>query len=230
MDKSAMNYAAELHKKILAVMENVSNIPKTGYNQRFNYKYVEESQAVEVLRESFIKHGLTISWEATGSHLTHESPKMKVYSVDLVATITDTDTGYSESRKWLGCGADSTDKWLYKAFTGGKKYWLLMQFLISTGDDPERADGESVKHSQPPKNESRKKTANYDFLRVMRGIKKELNEATGDDKDYYRILSETGPGFKKADEVLSKKHQEEVYRAMKAHLDDTIAKLNRGGE
>lgn len=43
-------------------------------------------------------------------------------------------------RYGFGFGEDSGDKAIYKAITGAIKYFGSENFLVSTGDDPERED------------------------------------------------------------------------------------------
>jgi hypothetical protein len=48
------------------------------------------------------------------------------------------ETGEIRLYRAVGHGIDNADKGIFKAITGAMKYWLMNQFLIPTGDDPER--------------------------------------------------------------------------------------------
>ena len=61
-----------------------------------------------------------------------------VTTVPLQFTVIDSDSGESITGTVYGRGEDPTDKGVYKAYTGGQKYFLQKLFLLSTGDDPER--------------------------------------------------------------------------------------------
>jgi hypothetical protein len=136
---------ALLASKKLAVMGAVSHIEKTGKNSHFNYDYVEDVVVTERYRNAMLDCGLAFGAKALEVNAVGQgSGKIgTVYSVKMEFTLTDVDTGYSESSEWLGMGADSGDKALYKAYVGAKKYFLTQTFLAPTGNDPE-CDGNTV--------------------------------------------------------------------------------------
>jgi hypothetical protein len=57
--------------------------------------------------------------------------------VKTLHTITDSETGAECPCTSYGQGLDSGDKGVYKAVTGSCKSFLMKNFLIATGDDPE---------------------------------------------------------------------------------------------
>jgi hypothetical protein len=67
-----------------------------------------------------------------------DKPPEFIVTADMILTVLDGDTGEAWECKWLGCGQDAGDKGIYKALTGGYKYFLLQLFMIPTGDDPEK--------------------------------------------------------------------------------------------
>jgi hypothetical protein len=135
-----------LAQKKLAVMGAVSHIEKTGKNSHFQYDYVEDVVVTERYRTSMLDCGIAFGAEALEVNACGQGAGKigTVYSVKMKFTLTDVDTGYSESSEWFGMGADSGDKALYKAYVGAKKYFLTQTFLAPTGNDPE-CDGNTVK-------------------------------------------------------------------------------------
>jgi hypothetical protein len=69
---------------------------------------------------------------------TQSGMTMWLTTVTVDGTWLDGDTGESlPAQTFIGYGADTGDKGVYKAMTGCEKYMLMKTFLISTGDDPE---------------------------------------------------------------------------------------------
>ena len=136
---------AKLHMKICLVMEGLDNLPKNGYNERQNYYYVKEGDAVNAIRVLLAKHKLTIlpdliGEQIVGSTTTKSGSGMNVTKADIRYRITDAETGYQEVIPWAGYGQDTGEKGLYKAITGSHKYFLMKTFQISAGEeqmDPE---------------------------------------------------------------------------------------------
>jgi len=133
------------HRKLVAVRDGISRIPKNGFNEHHNYAYATEADVVEGIRGLLSEQGLSMTIEVTISRYREkEGSKMVVTTVPMVIKITDIDTGYEEVYEWEGSGEDPGDKGLYKAITGGQKYFLMKTFLVPTGDDPERAEATSA--------------------------------------------------------------------------------------
>jgi len=68
-------------------------------------------------------------------------------------TFVDADTGESFTCKMPCAGVDTADKGIYKAITGGNKYFLLKTFQISSGGD----DPELDQHKSKPGSDSKSK-------------------------------------------------------------------------
>jgi ribosomal protein L37AE/L43A len=69
-------------------------------------------------------------------------------TLTMTFTFLDGDSGQELTRPWAGAGTDKEDKGLYKAMTGGEKYFLLKTFLMPTGDDPEKDDDKAPRGRQ----------------------------------------------------------------------------------
>jgi hypothetical protein len=133
---------AKLARKKNKVVTLVGAVKKTGYNDEQEYSFVEEAQVVRVLRSALTKAGLSLG--VTTSEITlintikTAAGDLSNYTIKMLFTLVDTETGFSQSYPWLAMGADQTDKAIYKAYTSGVKYFLLKNFLLPTEDDVER--------------------------------------------------------------------------------------------
>lgn len=131
-----------IHTKILAIMTDVEEVVKEGRNTAQNYKYVQEAALLETLRSALIKHQVTVIPSITGYDIRQFQTKDGQFAQPLVIVnmeyrITDADSGEFLLIPYVGTGADTGDKGLYKAITGANKYLLLKTFQIPTTDDPE---------------------------------------------------------------------------------------------
>ncbi len=143
----------KLQMKKLAVMQDIEGLVKDGKapEKMGGFKFVTDEQVESALRVLFIKHELTITIEAKSESIQNfpaYSGKQMSILIPMVVTLHDATTGYAEESEWLGMGSDAAEKSLYKAFTGGIKYWLLKTFLVPTRDDPEGTGQQQ--HQQPP--------------------------------------------------------------------------------
>jgi len=138
-----------LLNKIQKITKDISGVPKSGKNVAQNYKYVTESDVLEVVRKACIKHGVIVT--PTMKHIEHkQSIKGTTLLTHIIMSycISDVDTGAFIVVDIPGTGMDPGDKGVYKALTGSYKYFCLRTFMIPSGDDPER-DSEP-KSSEPP--------------------------------------------------------------------------------
>jgi len=140
----------KLAAKIAKVMAAIGEVPKNGHNDRFNYSYPLDEDVMKALREAMTEHGLVAIPSVAGRSMTKETTsggtEMIHTRVQLEITLIDSDSGQQKTVHWEGEAQDQQDKGLYKAYTSGMKYWALKTFLMSAGDDVERADAAS---SQP---------------------------------------------------------------------------------
>lgn len=146
--------ASALKKKMLSVMEAVHRVPKNGYNSFHKYHYAMETDVVNAFREALINNNLSVIPSITG-YERQEVPTNKgtqfLSTVHLSYEVEDLDTGDKLVIPWVGEGSDSLDKALYKAVTGGQKYFVLKAFFVPTGDDPEDDGGQVQAQSKPAK-------------------------------------------------------------------------------
>lgn len=118
-----MSKAATIYAKIARVMDEVSIIPKNGYNKHFGYNYVKEEDLVEMLRPILVKHGLVFI-----PNVVEQQRNGELTKVNMEFTLADVDTGEVVKSNFWGEGQDKNDKGLYKAYTGATKYFLMKTF------------------------------------------------------------------------------------------------------
>ena len=140
-----------LEQKLYLVTHNLPIIKKEGTNNHFKYKYLTESQVNEECKKLLEKFRLNFYMLSASTPKIVEqltSPKQKVTEVTCKFVLTNIDakknkdgsTDASEIRHFtfVGHGADTGDKGIYKATTGARKNCMINLFLLSSGNDPER--------------------------------------------------------------------------------------------
>lgn len=124
-----------LTSKLVKVMAEVKYVQKSGYNAFHKYNYATEADVLDKVRESLTKYNVFIFQSV--ENVTKEG---ELTTASVKYTLVDGDTGESMSVMSAGSGADKSDKGVYKAITGASKYFLLKNFMVATGDDPEASD------------------------------------------------------------------------------------------
>lgn len=106
---------------------------------------------------------------------------------------------------------------------------LLVAAPVEEGYTSEIESVKDLEDSPPPEaedagyeegesgNNSNGKTKNFEFLKSMGSLKKELNDLTGNDEKYYAILKQFK--VKKSNEITDRKIQGKVYRAIKGKVE-----------
>jgi hypothetical protein len=129
--------------KLSSIMGELGSVEKKGFNKAQNYRFVRESDIVAALVPLLAKHHLILHTTVVGHerealYTTQSGMTMWITTVKVDGTWIDGDTGETlPIATFIGTGADTGDKGVYKAMTGAEKYMLMKSFLISTGDDPE---------------------------------------------------------------------------------------------
>ena len=128
-------------------MESVDRVEKKGYNDFHKYNYVLEADLISAVRVSLIAEGVFVTCSVVGQthegNLTLVNTKHRFINADDATDFVEVDG--------QGQGNDSGDKGGYKAITGAMKYFLMKNFLIATGDDPENDEGTTHKIKLPKK-------------------------------------------------------------------------------
>jgi hypothetical protein len=136
---------AQLAKKIIAVMQAITHIPKRGHNDFHNYSYATEADVADAVRSALIEHQLVLLpnvVEVREREITTRNQKAEtVTTVTIEYTFIDAETGATRTFRMVGAGQDPGDKGIMKAVTAAGKYAALKAFCMATGDDPEADAG-----------------------------------------------------------------------------------------
>lgn len=145
-----------LAAKLAEVMGLMRNIPKEGFNKAQNYRFVRESDVAEkasaLLAERHVfLHQNVVSHSMTELYRTQSGNTMYLTTVDVEFTWIDGESGEKmPASTFVGYGADTGDKGIYKAITGALKYALTTAFLIpNEADDPEVTRKDELEESRP---------------------------------------------------------------------------------
>jgi len=133
-----------LAQKLAEVMAEVGPIRKRGRNTHFNYTYPTEEDVVTAIREKLAVRGVVLLPAVTATRR-----EGKLTTLDMQFTFVDGATNERLTMPWTAAGEDAADKGVWKAITGGVKYFLLKTFLIPTNDDPEATDAKGRRTDRP---------------------------------------------------------------------------------
>lgn len=131
-------------KKLVAILDEVAKVEKKGKNRAQNYDFVRETDLVDKVRPLMAKSGLYLNLSVVDHELmemgkTASGNIQRLTILTINGTWVDSETGeaWTLPATFVGYGADTGDKGVYKAMTGAEKYLLFKSFLVGTGDDPE---------------------------------------------------------------------------------------------
>lgn len=131
--------------KLIQAWGHIGSIPKNGRNSNFNYSFVREEDAADALRHAFMKVGLSCipSVEKVERSIfqTGKGTNMQHVVVTMRFTLTDQDSGESDSFIMVGEAMDVQDKALYKAITGCTKYAYVKLAMSGVEDNEDEDDG-----------------------------------------------------------------------------------------
>ena len=132
------NILAKLH----AIQKEVKKMEKDGHNDFQNYNYLSETQITTKMKEILENNKVVFSHSSKITNvITYQNAKRAtnfLTNVIINYTFYDIESGEKLRGKASGQGTDSGDKGVYKAITGAIKYIFMKNFLIPTGDDPEK--------------------------------------------------------------------------------------------
>ncbi len=123
---------------------------KDGINRHQSYKYITEKQYKTNFKKALKEVGLLWKVEQLDyQFIPGVTDKMHLVICKFKGMLIDPETGDCEEYIFFGSGADNGDKALYKAVTGGLKYFLASNFNVAEENDPE-SDVEDVPKVTPP--------------------------------------------------------------------------------
>ena len=123
---------------------------KDGINRYQSYKYITEKQYKANFKKALKDAGLV--WKVQQleyQYIPEISDKMHMVICKFKGEIIDPETGEREEYIFFGSGSDNGDKALYKAVTGGHKFFLASNFNVAEDNDPE-SDAEDIPKATPP--------------------------------------------------------------------------------
>ena len=129
---------------------------KDGINRYQSYKYITEKQYKANFKKALNVAGLI--WKVQQleyQYIPDISDKMHMVICKFKGEIIDPETGEREEYIFFGSGADNGDKALYKAVTGGHKFFLASNFNVAEENDPESDAGDISKVTPPASPEER---------------------------------------------------------------------------
>lgn len=138
---SSDNGAGGVYAKVQKVSADLEEIPKTGYNEHFGYKYHEADKVMAELRPLLAEHGLVIIPHQVGIEdvaVTTSNGEAFLTTVKHELEVVDTEDGSSLTFTVFGRGQDSSDKGPTKAYTMAYKYGVMKLFgIASSQSDPD---------------------------------------------------------------------------------------------
>lgn len=136
-------------KKLYLIRKDVKIMVKDGENKFHHYKYLSETQITEQFKKLLDKHG--VIFFINDSTITDKTTVQSGLITDIILEYSffDVDSGEHLTGRMVGQGYDSTDKGVYKAITGATKYIFMKTFLVATGDDPEKDNGNNKSSISP---------------------------------------------------------------------------------
>lgn len=173
----------EITNAILNVYKEISKVSKDSINEYHKYEYVSAEHLIEIVRKSMLNNSLIIGGINTISFNHSNDLSNIIMSFKIIHVPSGEEIGYTIPAQ----GLDKGDKAVYKALTGGFKYFLRMAFMLEMCDDPE-ADSETDKKAEKKVNRTE----------LITGIKKMLEgkELSSKEKEFIDTIDQ------KPDDIL----------------------------
>ena len=163
---------------------------KDGINRHQSYKYVTEKQYKHNFKKALKQVGLIWKMETVGYEFVPAiSDKMHMVICNFRGQIIDPETGEREEYLFNGSGADNGDKALYKAVTGGHKFFLAANFNVAEDMEPESDKDDIPRAEIPPTPEKREEIKEGLIDKDGKATKMQINSL----KKALKLLRETDP-------------------------------------
>jgi len=163
---------------------------KDGVNRYQSYKYVTEKQYKNNFKKALKQVGLIWKMDAVDYQFVPEiSDKMHLVLCKFIGILIDPETGEKEEYTFFGSGADNGDKALYKAVTGGHKFFLASNFNVAEDMEPENDKDEMPKTEIPPTPEKREEIKEGLIDKDGKATKMQINSL----KKALKLLREADP-------------------------------------
>lgn len=193
--------------KLVSVMKEVDRVPKNGRNEFHGYQYALERDIVDAVRGRLAGLGVFITTSVASA-----AKQGDLTEITTEHTFHDAETGESLTVTGYGQGQDKGDKGGYKAITGAIKYFLLKNFLIATGDDPEHDDASATREPASPKRDERaQEPATPAQVNLISALARETGmDATND--IYAKMGIQGAPSKRQATQIIDRLQELKVQR------------------
>ena len=139
---------AQLYSKIELVANAIGALEKDGNNSFSRYKYITHEAVTTAIRPLLVSHSLSVvmdieDYNERDFETKNSKGEIKVTTRTVMICrfyITDTETGYQESHRWIGAEQDNGGKSMQQAATQANKYFLFKLFKITDKE----SDSDSV--------------------------------------------------------------------------------------
>lgn len=140
-----------LVQRMHAIMSEMQNIPKNGYNPHNKYKYVMAKDVVEECRKLMAEHGVQML-VSEKSLIRKQEGKNFHSTIECEATFVNIDNKEDRvSVTYFSISSDTLDKDIFKAKTNGLKYLFIETFLVPIDfPDTEKPTGVAANDSHSP--------------------------------------------------------------------------------
>lgn len=134
----------KLYVKMSQVMGQLRRLEKSRTNTNYNFKYTPIDDVKETIRKAFADVGIAFM-AVMADHRVKPASKGVVAEVDMLFVLCDTESGATITTPWTGRANDSNgDYAIPKAIAFAVKYYLLSNFLMSTGEEIDGDAGDSA--------------------------------------------------------------------------------------
>lgn len=145
----------KLAKALSAAQAEFKPVGKSGHNKFDRYNYAKLEDYVQAIGEVLAKHEFSIVTSVSGVERIGERKTQKGGTEYVIQVFLAVRLIHS-SGQWIECngygeGQDRSDKAIYKAITGARKYALASMLGLATSDDPE-SDERQEPERNPPAN------------------------------------------------------------------------------
>jgi hypothetical protein len=209
-------------QKLHAMMQQVGFIQHDA--QHPQYRYLSERAIKEKVHAAMVTAGVVLTTDDESVEIlpfaTSGGKPQFLATVCVKWTLWDIDSGESLVGRYHGQGSDGMDKALYKAYTGGIKYFWRNQLQIATGDDPEKASPGEAQAAVAAKKlgdlsgkAADRASESFDLKKMIAAISAEKNALKmhhpegneAGEREYYDVLSKFGAQHANSKAFMSNK-------------------------
>jgi hypothetical protein len=184
-----------LEERMARVTAHVNRIPKRGFNAEQKYEFVAHSDVLDSIRPALAAEGIQFRSRITstqadaelvaggGERRTGGGMVWRMWRVEVTFSFVcwhEEKRCEQTTEGWPGFAQDYSDKGASKALTSAIKTFLIQQFLVSTGDDPDEPTRDSQQEprqqQQRSRTESRSTNPADNDVRVARRACMDFNE------------------------------------------------------